>query len=54
MKKFIIKKTICFVYISAVHFNVQLPVLTLIEAIFWESARVNPQGWITSNLQPEL
>ncbi len=35
----------CFVYISAAHFNVQLPVLTLIQAIFWEANTcANRQG----------
>ncbi len=41
-------------YISAAHSNVQLPVLTLIEAIFWEATSDNHQGWITSSLLVDI
>ncbi len=37
-------------YISNVHSNAQLPVLTLIEDIFEESITVRFQGWISSPL----
>ncbi len=41
-------------YISAAHLNVQLPVLTLVEAIFWEATSVNIHGWITPTLMVNI
>ncbi len=39
-----------FVYFSAAHFNAQIPVLTLFEAISQESTTLSFQDWINSSL----
>ncbi len=49
-----LESIVCFVYIFAAHSNVQLPVLTLIEAIFWKATSANLQGWITSPLLVDI
>ncbi len=43
-----LESIVCFVYISAAHSKFNLPVIILIEAIFWEATHTNLQGWIIS------
>ncbi len=54
-KEFIVfKSNVWFVYISAVQSNVQLSILTLNEAMFWEATSANLYSWITYPLLVDI